>query len=126
MRKARMIIMPIAILGILLVLCHFEVQLDAIAAFNFIWDIMLGIALGIGIALVPSVYGYKSSQNNQPAYFWVSGFVTMVLIFCQYMSTVISINASITPFLPATNIQMRIVEGAFLGYCSFIAARDRI
>lgn len=122
MRKARMIAIPVAMLMLLLLLSFFEVQIDAIAEFTFIWDVMLGIALGVGLVLLPSISGYQYSLTNHTTFLWVCGVIAMVLIFCQYMTTVIGIHAGITPFLPQTNARMRIVEGVFAGYCSFAAS----
>lgn len=126
MRKAQAIVLPVAILCILLALAFVELQLDAIAEFAFIWDVLLGIALGVGIAILPALAGFESKRNERTSFFWVCGFVSMLLIFCQYISSVIVLRADIVTFLPQANARMRMVEGAFLGYCSYIAARGKM
>lgn len=126
MRNVRAIIVPILLLVILCALAWLQVQLPIVAAFDFIWDVILGAALGVGLSLLPVLSGFAVRRNAMTSMLWVCGFLSLLLIFYQYMTLVTGLQLDSLAFLATPNTRMRIVEGAILGYCSFTAGRGKI
>ena len=125
MRRIRAILAPIALFALLIFISSLNLNIGAIAEFSFIWDIALGIALGVGAAALPALSAYKGAGDKHLAFFWICGFCSLVLIFIQYMSTVMGVQTEGAAFVPPTNTRMRVVEGAILGYCSLVAGREK-
>lgn len=126
MRNLRMIIVPLLILAAISTLAMINVNITAIAHFVFIWDILLGAALGAGLALLPALSGFPTRRNAQTGMLWVCGFISLLLIFYQYMTLVTGMHIDALTFLASPNTRMRIVEGAVLGYTSLLAGRGKL
>lgn len=126
MRRIRAVVAPVALFALLIFIASFGPDIGAIAEFAFIWDIAIGILLGAGLAVLPALSAHKSANDKYLAFLWVGGFCSLVLIFIQYMSTVVGFQTEGAAFVPPTNAQMRIVEGALLGYCSLVAGREKV
>lgn len=126
MRRIRAIMVPLLVLTATCALALFDFKLDSVANFSFIWDVLLGSVLGVGLALLPSTSGFISRQNNLTAMFWVCGFISLLLIFYQYLSTITGTHIQGLAFLAVGDVRIRIVEGVFLGYCSAVAGRGKI
>lgn len=125
MRNIRAICMPILVLAVLVALAWLQVALPAVARFDFIWDVLLGGALGAGLALMPGLAGFAQKKNAMTSMLWVCGFLSLLLVFFQYMTLVTGMQVEALSFLTAPTTRMRIVEGAVLGYCSVIAGRGK-
>jgi hypothetical protein len=126
MRKVRVALMPVLLLAALWALAGWRVDMPRIAHFGFIWDLLLGAALGAGFALLPQFASIGSKREALTGYFWFGGFVTLLLVFYQYISQVLGISAQALRFLENPDTRTRIIEGAVLGYCSFVAGRARL
>lgn len=125
MRNFRAIAMPLLLLAAITALAYANVSVDRIAQFGFIWDVLLGAALGAGLALLPPAAGFPGKRNALTAMFWVCGFATLLIIFYQYMTLMTGMNIETIAFLGNPNGRMRVVEGAMLGYCSIFAGRGK-
>ena len=125
MRKIRAIFAPVALFAVLILISSLSPNIEAIAEFEFIWDVAIGIALGAGIATLPALSAFRGVENKRLSFFWVCGFCALVLIFAQYMTTVVGFQTEGPAFIPRTNTRTRVIEGAFLGYCSLVAGRER-
>lgn len=126
MRNVRAIAMPILLLAAVCMLAWLQISVKEVSQFDFIWDVLLGVALGAGLAFLPAMAGFAVRKNALTGMFWVCGFLSMLLIFYQYMTMVTSLQVEVISFLASPGTRMRITEGVFLGYCSFIAGRGKI
>lgn len=126
MRNIRIVFVPVLILAALCGLAMLEIDVTGIAQFGFIWDVLLGGVIGAALALLPAMAGFNVRRNAQTSLLWVCGFVTLLLIFYQYMTLVTGMRIEALAFLAAPGTRMRIAEGVMLGYCSFIAGRGKV
>lgn len=126
MRNVRAVLVPIGLLLALGALAWLVIDVPIIAHFDFIWDVLLGALLGAGLAVLPAWAGYPPKRNAQTGMFWACGFVALLLIFYQYMTQVTGLGIEALAFLSTPGTRMRIVEGAFMGYCSLIAGRGKM
>lgn len=126
MRNVRAALVPILLLIAVCALAWFNIDLPFIAEFSFIWDVVLGAVLGIGIALLPALSGFTIRRNAFTSMYWICGFMALLLIFYQYMTMVTGLHADFLEFMTHPGPRMRIVEGVILGYCSLIAGRGKI
>ena len=126
MRKLRAILAPGALFALLILIASFDLDIGVIAEFAFIWDVTVGILLGAGLAALPALSAHKGRNDKHLAFFWICGFCALILVFVQYMSTVMGLQTEGAAFVPPTNARMRIIEGALLGYCSLVAGREKI
>jgi hypothetical protein len=126
MRKIRVAAMPLLLLAALWALAGWRAELPQIAHFDFIWDVLLGGAVGAGFALLPQMASLGGKRNGLTGLFWVCGFVALVLVFYQYISLVTGVSAQGLGFLENPGTRTRMVEGAVLGYCSFVAGRGKL
>ena len=127
MKKLRAMLCPVAVLLVLSMLALWNVTVQAIAYFGFIWDVLLGAALGISLALLPTFCGFGARKNASVSMFWVCGFAALLLIFVQYMSLVTDLALPDLPFLSSSyNGRILVVEGALLVYCSVVAGRGKL
>jgi len=122
----RAIFVPVALFALLILIASFDFTIGMIAEFAFIWDVAVGILLGVALAALPALSAFKGVGDKNLAFFWVCGFCSLLLIFVQYMSTVVGLQTEGAAFAPPTNARMRIIEGAILGYCSLVAGREKI
>lgn len=126
MRRMRAMLVPIALLALLVLISSQSPNIEAIAAFDFIWDVVVGIALGASIAALPSLSAFNGIEDKRLSFLWACGFCSLIIIFAQYMTTVVGLRTEGFDFIPPTSARMRVVEGAFLGYCSLVAGREKI
>lgn len=126
MRNLRTLFVPILMLAALCALAWFVLELPIIAHFDFIWDVLLGALLGAAFAWLPQLTGFPSRKNAQAGMLWACGFLSLLVIFYQYMTLVTGLHIDFLAFLATPGPRLRIVEGAFLGYCSFIAGRGKL
>lgn len=126
MRNIRAVFVPILLLAALCALAWFDLSIPIIAEFSFIWDVILGTVLGIALAWLPTLSGFTSKRNQLTGMFWVGGFLALLLVFYQYMVLVTGLNVEALTVISSPGPRMRIVEGAFLGYCSFTAGRGKV
>ena len=126
MRKARAVVVPALLLAAVTALAWLNVSLDQVAHFAFIWDVLLGAVLGAGRALLPQMAGFGARKNALTGAFWVVGFLSLLLIFYQYMNLVTGIRVEALSLLAGPGPRMRIAEGTILGYASFIAGRGKL
>lgn len=126
MRKLRAAAVPLLILSGLVLFASLDVTLDAVAHFAFIWDVLLGALLGAAFALLPQLAGFGGKRNVLTAMCWVGGFCAMMLIFFQYISLITDFRVHSMAFLAAPGPRARIVEGAALGFFSFVAGRGSL
>lgn len=126
MRNVRAVLVPVVMLAAVVALAWLQVEVGAVAHFDFFWDVLLGVALGAALALLPQMAGFPAKRNTLTGMFWVCGFLALLLIFYQYMTLVTGMQVEALHFLAAPGARLRIVEGVMLGYCSFVAGRGRI
>ena len=126
MRKFRAAAMPLLVLAGICGLAYGTLSVDAIARFDFIWDALLGAALGAGLALLPAFSGFGARRNALTAMYWLCGFAALLLIFYQYMASVTGLTIDGLLFLSNPGPRMRVAEGAMLGYCSVVAGRGKV
>ena len=126
MRNVRAVMVPVLLLAAVVALAWFDLQIPIVAHFDFIWDVLLGGALGAGLAFLPVMSGFTVRRNALTSMFWVCGFLSLLLIFYQYMTMVTGLRIEVLAFLASPGPRMRIAEGVILGYCSFIAGRGKI
>ncbi len=126
MRRIRAITVPLFVLAAACALALQNLQLDSVANFSFIWDVLLGSAVGVGLALLPAMSGFPGRQNGLVPMFWVCGFISLLMIFYQYMSAITGMHIQGLAFLAVDNPRVRIVESVLLGYCSMTAGRGKI
>lgn len=126
MLKLRAVCMPVLVLAAVCALAWLEADLSFIAHFGFIWDVLLGAALGAGLALLPPMSGFAVRRNAATSMYWVCGFVALLLVFYQYAALVTGVYVQPLAFLSLPGTRMRVVEGAVLAYCSVVAGRGKI
>jgi hypothetical protein len=126
MRKIRAAVVPLIALVLVCALASFDAQIESVAQFSFMWDVLLGVFVGVILALLPAMCGFSARQNALTSMFWIGGFASLLLIFCQYMSLVTGMQLKDLPFLSGAMPRARIAEGVMLGYCSLIAGRGKI
>lgn len=126
MRNIRAVFVPILVLAALMALAWLEVQLAAVARFDFIWDVLLGCVLGMALALLPGLAGFAQKKNVMTSMLWVCAFLALLLVFFQYMTLVTGMRVEGLSFLTTPGTRMRVVEGAVLGHCTVIAARGKL
>lgn len=126
MRNIRAAIVPVLLLAVVYALAWVQLTIDQIAQFDFIWDVLLGIVLGLGLAFLPGMAGFAQRRNSVTTMFWICGFLSLLVIFYQYISLVTGMRINEIAFLTAPGPRLRIVEGALLGYCSCVAGRGKI
>ncbi|MCL1963941.1 MAG: hypothetical protein FWF69_02635 [Firmicutes bacterium] len=126
MRKFRAAAMPLVVLAAICSLAYFSLQVGAIAKFDFIWDTLLGAALGVGLALLPALSGFGARRNAYTSMYWLCGFAALLLIFYQYMSTVTGMRIEGLEFLSSPGQRMLIAEATILGFCSVVAGRGKV
>lgn len=126
MRNIRAAIMPILLLIAICALAWLDVELPIVAHFSFIWDVLLGGALGAGLVFLPTLSGFTVRRNALTGMYWVCGFLSLLLVFYQYMTLVTGLHIDAIAFLDNPGPRMRIIEGTILGYCSFVAGRGKI
>ena len=126
MQGFRAMMVPVLLFAAFLLLGAVDLQIPAIAHFDFIWDVLLGAVLGAGLAWLPTLAGFKAKRNATTSMFWICGFASLLIIFYQYMSLVTGSAIQALAFLNVPIARLRIVEGAMLGYCSFVAGRGMV
>lgn len=126
MQKIRAAVMPVLLLVLAYGLAWYNINISEIAQFDFIWDALLGVLLGIALAMLPTMSGFKLRKNAATGMYWICGFLTLLLIFYQYMTMVTGMKLDVLAFMHPTTARVRIVEGVILGYCSLIAGRGKI
>lgn len=126
MRSLRAAVFPVLLMLALVFLSCLSFELPSISHFEFIWDVLIGGALGAGLAFLPTIAGFEGKRNPLGSKLWIAAFVTMLLVFYQYISLVTRIQLHLLPFLENPGARMRIVEGALLGFLSFAAGRSRV
>lgn len=125
MQNFQAAVAPLAALAAAVALSWFEPRVDGLAGFAFIWDVLLGAALGACLAAMPSLSGFVMRRNALTGMYWACGFVSLLLIFYQYMTTVTGMRIESLGFLAAPGPRMRIAEGVMLGYASLTAGRGK-
>lgn len=126
MRYIRAVVVPILLLAAVCMLAWLQIGVEEVAHFDFIWDVLLGAVLGAGLALLPAMAGFAVRKNALTGMLWVCGFLSLLLIFYQYMTLVTSLQVEALSILASPDTRMRVVEGVILGYCSFVAGRGKI
>lgn len=126
MRNFRAVFAPLLVLCAACGLAMLSVRLEAVVHFDFIWDVLLGAALGILLALLPTFAGFGGKHQAVTSMLWVCGFAALLLIFYQYASMVTGWHMDAISFLSSPGPRLRIAEGAVLGYCSLIAGRGKV
>lgn len=125
MRKVRAALLPMLLLIGLTALAWLDVRLDRVAHFGFIWDVLLGLMLGMGLCALPALSGFSARRNALTGMYWVCGFASLLLIFYQYTNLLTGVSAEPLAFLTDPGPRMRIVEGALLGFTSLMAGRGK-
>ncbi len=125
MRNFRAAVIPVLLLAAACALAYFDLKFDRVAHFGFIWDVLLGAALGAALVLLPSMSGFSARKNALTSMYWVCGFTALLLVFYQYMTLVTGMRIESLAFLSNPGPRMRIVEGVLLGYCSLMAGRGK-
>jgi len=126
MRKFRAAVLPLFLLAGVCSLAYFSLRIDAIAKFDFIWDVLLGAVLGGALALLPALSGFGARRNAYTGMYWVCGFTALLLIFYQYMNSVTGAQVDSLTFLLDPGPRMRVAEGVMLGFCSVVAGRGKV
>lgn len=126
MRNLRVLVVPLLVFIALCALAMFHFDIPIIADFDFIWDVLLGAVLGAAFALLPAMSGFPVRRNAQTGIFWGCGFLSLAVIFYQYISQVTGMRIDALTFLASPGTRARIVEGAMLGYSSLTAGRGKI
>lgn len=126
MQKLRVAVVSVLVFVALGALAWLRLDVSFIAHFDFIWDVLLGLALGAAFAWMPTFTGFAVRRNAATGMFWICGFLFLLVIFYQYMTLVIGLHVEQLDFLAAPSTRMRVIEGAVLGYCSFTAGRGKI
>ena len=126
MHRLKAAVVPVLMLVLAVTLAHSSLSVPQVSHFEFVWDVLLGAALGAFLSVLPSMAGFGSKRNALTGMLWVGGFVTMILVFYQYISLVTGVAIDSLSLIAAPSQRMRIVEGTMLGYLSFTAGRGRI
>lgn len=126
MRNFRAALVPLLLLAALIGLALLEFNLSVIAHFSFFWDVLLGAAVGVAMALISPLSGFQIRRNATTSMYWICAFVTLLLIFYQYMTFVTGLKIDALSFLAMPRGRARVVEGVFLGYCSLVAGRGKV
>ena len=126
MRNVRAAIMPLLVLALVVALSYYELKVGSIAKFDMIWDVLLGGAIGVALALLPSLSGFGAKRNALTGMYWVCGFTVLLLIFYQYMTSITGSQISGLYFLSNPAPRMCVAEGTVLGFCSMIAGRGKV
>ncbi|GHU83122.1 hypothetical protein FACS1894196_2490 [Clostridia bacterium] len=126
MRRVRAAVVPLLLLVAIGALTLWDPRVNVIAQFTFIWDVLLGVLLGAGLALLPSMAGIGAHRTPVAGLFWVCGFFALLLIFYQYTVLVADLSPRVLAFLAKPGPRARVVEGVMLGYASVIAARGKL
>lgn len=125
MRSVRAVVVPILLLAALGALAWLNIDIAVIAQFPFIWDVLLGVALGVGLALLLPLSGFAVRRNALTGMLWVCAFLSLLIIFYQYMVQVTGLHVEALTFLAMPGTRLCIVEGAVLGFTTLIAARGK-
>lgn len=125
MLKVRVVLLPSLVLVLLIALARWNVSVDQIARFSFLWDALLGIALGVGLYLLPGLSGVRPKAHPNAGLYWVTAFVMALLLCLQYMALVTGQALFDQSWLLASSGRSCVVEGAGLGYCMAHAMRGR-
>ncbi|HML48303.1 MAG TPA: hypothetical protein PKE04_16290 [Clostridia bacterium] len=125
MLKVRVVLLPSLTLVLLIVLARWNVSIGQIAQFSFLWDALLGIALGVGLYLLPGLSGVRPKMHPNAGLYWVPAFLMALLLCLQYMALVTGNALFDQSGLLVSNGRSCVVEGAGLGYCMAQALRAR-
>ena len=123
MRNARAVAVQVLIIAGLCALAWLQLELPAIAHFDFPWGLLLGILLGVLLALLPALAGFPVRPNALAGMYWAGAFILLLLVVYQYLSMVTGLHLDALRFISQPAARLRIVEGALLGFCVTQAMR---
>ena len=125
MKRIRSMLCPLLLAAALFALAILGVSIPAIAYFDFLWDVILGILLGGAMNLFPALCGIPAKKNALTCNYWLCFFILLVILGCQYLSLAMRVHIPFLGVLANPSTRLRIVEGTFLGYCAFAASRGK-
>jgi hypothetical protein len=117
MQKIRTVIMPLLLLAAVSALSYFSWTYPGIAKFAFLWDALLGLVLGAGLAVLPQWTGVQSKPNLQSGLFWVGAFLALALLCTQYVGQVTGMVPFGLMWLTQAGTRACVSEGALMGFC---------
>jgi len=124
-KRIRSMLCPILLFAVVAVVAMMGLSIPAIAYFDFLWDVILGVLLGGALNLFPALCAMTPKKNALSGNYWLCFFILLVILCCQYLSLTMNLHIPVLYVLANPSTRLRIVEGAFLGYCAFAAARGR-
>jgi hypothetical protein len=108
---------PALLLAALAALAYLAWDVPQIARFDFLWDAFLGLALGVGLGLLPAWTGVPRRPNASAGLYWVGAFLALALLCAQYVGLVTGLVPFQQAWLARAAARGAIAEGAVLGFC---------
>ena len=117
MKKIGACVWPIASVFFLCLLALLNVRIPSIPDFGFLWDVFLGIAAGFLLRVLPRLCGQCTEKKKSPKLcWWISVFLLLVLILCQYLAAALDIRMPLLSVLECPTPRLRITEGLLLSF----------
>ena len=125
MKKLRTAAVPLLTAAVLTALALVSLSVPVIVRFDFLWDVLLGAALGAAFYWLPALSGFPVKKNLPGKKYWICAFVMLVMMCCQYFSLASGLDFRFLSVLANPSVRVRVVEGAFFAFCAFHALRGK-
>lgn len=98
---------------------------NAIPHFSFFWNVLLGMALGLLLAMLPLISGTVSARVPYRAQWWIGFCLIVLVLFFQFLIAYGGLSVSWLGWLKAGGDRALMGEGVVLGYTLGFALRAR-
>lgn len=98
---------------------------NAIPHFSFFWNVLLGLALGLLLAMLPLISGTGPSRVPYRAQWWIGVALIVLVLFFQFLIAYGGLSVSWLGWLKVGGDRSLMGEGVVLGYVLGFALRAR-
>lgn len=125
MKKLRVVASVVGALLLTLWVLGIQWSWNAIPHFSFYWNVLLGLALGLLLAMLPLISGAANGRVGFRTQWWVCVCLIVLVLFFQYLLAYGGLSVSWLRWLAVKGDRALMGEGVVLGYVLGFALRAR-
>lgn len=125
MKKLRVVASIVGVLLLTLWVLGIQWTWKALPHFSFFWNVLLGLALGLLLAMLPIISGTASARVPYRAQWWIGFSLIVLVLFFQFLIGIGSLSVSWLRWLAASDVKILMGEGVVLGHVLGFALRAR-
>jgi hypothetical protein len=121
-KRGRVLLAPLAVLALVVFLFGKSVALFSGREAGFFWNVLLGLALGLALGLLPVLSG-DAMRERFALQRWIACALIGVALIYQFAAAFWGLDIPWMRWLHAADTPRLLAEGCLLGYCIFGALR---